>query len=272
MTRKTINSNPLNQITAGKTKVVLPAKANASKSKRNVITSNKTLTEPSSGGGKLTKIGAKKMDHSKLPHEKLAAEILEEDVPNAKEDLAANTSPEEASNLDYRHVLAKTTVKNYSMWATAAGLIPVTFLDTATIAGVQLKMIHELCDIYKVPFKREAALAIITSITAGGVTTFAAGKLVDLGIKNIPVVGNILSIATQPAISFGTTFGLGQIFIQHFEESGTLLNIDLADAKANFKKQYTQAKADYLNQLGKAKSWFSKEAKVIDAEVSEVTA
>ena len=212
------------------------------------------------------------MEDSKIPHEKLAAEILEEDVPNAKEGQTANADADEISNLDYRHVLARTTVKNYSLWATAAGLIPVTFLDTAAIAGVQLKMIYELCGIYKVPFKKEAALAIITSITGGGVTTFAAGQLVDLGIKNIPVVGKILSIATQPAISFGATYGLGQIFIQHFEESGTLLNIDLVDAKANFKKQYTKAKADYLNQLGKAKSWFSKEAKVVDAEVSEVTA
>jgi uncharacterized protein (DUF697 family) len=212
------------------------------------------------------------MDDSKLPQTKLATDILEEDLGKTKEDTVNNAGTGINASPDFRNTLAKTTVKNYSLWATAAGFIPVSFLDTATISGVQLKMIYDLCDIYKVPFKKEAALAIITALTGGGVTTFAASKLLDLGIKEIPYVGKILSVATQPAISYGTTYGLGKIFIQHFEDSGTLLNIDVSDAKVNFKKHYENAKSDYFKQMNKAKSWFKKEDKVIDAEVKEVVA
>jgi uncharacterized protein (DUF697 family) len=229
---------------------------------------NKKIVSPV----RLNKIGAKKMDDSKLPQTKLATDILEEDLGKTKEDTVNNAGTGINASPDFRNTLAKTTVKNYSLWATAAGFIPVSFLDTATISGVQLKMIYDLCDIYKVPFKKEAALAIITALTGGGVTTFAASKLLDLGIKEIPYVGKILSVATQPAISYGTTYGLGKIFIQHFEDSGTLLNIDVSDAKVNFKKHYENAKSDYFKQMNKAKSWFKKEDKVIDAEVKEVVA
>jgi uncharacterized protein (DUF697 family) len=155
--------------------------------------------------------------------------------------------------IDYRRKLADATIMNASQWATAAGFITIPGVDTLTISGVQLKMFYDLCKIYKVPFKKEAVLAVAGAALGGSLTTTASFSVASFGLSKIPYIGSILSIATQPAISFATTYAVGMIFIKHFESNGTLIDFDLESTKAVFDDQFEKAKALYKSQLKNAK-------------------
>jgi uncharacterized protein (DUF697 family) len=155
--------------------------------------------------------------------------------------------------IDYRRKLADATITNASQWATAAGFITIPGVDTLTISGVQLKMVYDLCKIYKVPFKKEAVLAVAGAALGGSLTTTASFSVASFGLSKIPYIGSILSIATQPAISFATTYAVGMIFIKHFESNGTLIDFDLESTKAVFDDQFEKAKALYKSQLKNAK-------------------
>lgn len=158
--------------------------------------------------------------------------------------------------IDYRRKLADATIMNASQWATAAGFITLPGIDTLTISGVQLKMVYDLCKIYKVAFKKEAVLAVAGAALGGSLTTTASFSVASFGLSKIPYVGSILSIATQPAISFASTYAVGTIFIKHFENNGSLIDFDLDSTKAVFDEQFEKAKALYKSQLKGAKDMY----------------
>src|SRR4051812_44104840 len=67
-----------------------------------------------------------------------------------------------------RETAARSIVDRYVKFAAVAGLVPIPLLDTAAIAGVQLKMLEELAQHYNIPMTRDRGKAIVASV-AGGV-------------------------------------------------------------------------------------------------------
>lgn len=256
--RKTIKSNPLDRIvtktSASKSKKLEIKKTQAPKSAK-AITVKARLTPPKT----LTTKGRKNMPNQ----ENTSSNDLDPKVVSADQiltsEIASSATTPGAENIvvDYRHQLAKNTIRNASQWATAAGFIPVIGLDTVTISGVQLKMIYDLCEIYKVPFKKEAVLAVVGAALGGSVTTIVASKVANIGVSKIPYIGSVISLLSQPALSFATTYAIGSLFIEHFEKEGNLLNFDLESTKAVFDEQFEKAKAIYNEQLKNAKSIYT---------------
>lgn len=256
--RTTIKSNPLdlieNKSVAAKPKKALANQAISIKSNKVVIA--KTQLTPSRN---LINKGRKKMtDQNNASSDHLDPKVVSADQILAAEiDGTKPQSNEESVVIDYRHQLAKTTITNASQWATAAGFIPVIGLDTVTISGVQLKMVYDLCEIYKIPFKKEAVLAVVGAALGGSFTTIVASKVAGVGMSRIPYVGSVLTLLTQPAISYATTYAIGLLFVKHFENNGDLLNFDLDSTKAVFDKEFEKAKEIYNKQLQNAKSIYS---------------
>jgi hypothetical protein len=114
-----------------------------------------------------------------------------------------------------------------------------------------------IISIYKIPFKKEAVLAIVGAALGGSLTTIIATKVTSFGVSKIPYVGSVVSLITQPAISYATTYAIGLLFIKHFENNGNLLNFDLESTKAVFDREFEKAKAVYNQQLKNAKSIYS---------------
>ena len=133
-------------------------------------------------------------------------------------------------------------VCKYAEWSIVAGLVPANFLDTVAVTGVQLKMISELCKLYGVPFKKESARAIISSLIASNITTGLSHTVGLQAIKSIPYLGKLLYVAVQPAMSYATTFALGSVFVSHFEKKGSLVDFDIHDVGVSFKDTYESAK------------------------------
>ena len=150
---------------------------------------------------------------------------------------------------DYRNLLAKQTVKTWSSWAAAAGLVPMPALDLAAIAAVQVKMVYELCKIYDVPYKEERVQSVVTGVATSSVTVLLSGQVSGTVVRFIPYVGPILSTLIQPTLAFASTYALGQVFIKQFESGQSLGSITVESVRDSYNKQFEKAK-----QLFKKKS------------------
>jgi uncharacterized protein (DUF697 family) len=150
---------------------------------------------------------------------------------------------------DYRNLLAKQTVKTWSSWAAAAGLVPMPALDLAAIAAVQVKMVYELCKIYDVSYKEEWVQSVVTGVATSSVTVLLSGQVSGAVLRFIPYVGPILSTLIQPTLAFASTYALGQVFIKQFESGQSLGSITVESVRDSYNKQFEKAK-----QLFKKKS------------------
>ena len=137
---------------------------------------------------------------------------------------------------------AQSRIKGKAVWAMGAGLVPIPGVDIALVAGVQLKMIAEVAELYQVPFERDKAKAIIGaligSLSAGAFTAVTASA-----IKLIPVIGTLAGEAAMSIYAGASTYAIGTVFQQHFHAGGTLLNFEPEHLKAKFEEMYRQGVA-----------------------------
>jgi uncharacterized protein (DUF697 family) len=167
-----------------------------------------------------------------------ATQMLDDELK--QETVSEDKSPQTLNSLQKQ--LAMETVKKWSTWSAAAGFIPTPIIDTAAISAIQLKMVHSICRVYDVEFKKEVVIAIITSLVGGAVATTLAGTTQGQVAKLIPGIGTFVSSLVQPGTAYATTYALGRVFIDHFDKEGTLLNFDTSKVKNTFKNQYDGAK------------------------------
>jgi uncharacterized protein (DUF697 family) len=133
----------------------------------------------------------------------------------------------------YRLAKARRRVDYYSATAGTIGVMPLPLFDMFAVAGLQLKLIHDLSRMYHIPFSDQRAKAAIAALLGGAQT----GLLVKSLFKYIPVYGYaIMAVPTALAAS-GVTYAIGRVFIHHFELGGTLLDFDAARMRGYFREQ-----------------------------------
>src|SRR5687767_9884327 len=99
---------------------------------------------------------------------------------------------------------ASQLVDRFSLWAGAAGLVPIPLVDIAVVGGVQLQMLRKLSDIYGVPFSDNMGKSVLASlagalIPASTATTTAMG--VGSMVKGLPGVGTLVGALTMPVLA-----------------------------------------------------------------------
>ncbi|MFM8277726.1 MAG: YcjF family protein [Cyanobium sp.] len=137
---------------------------------------------------------------------------------------------------------ASILVKNYTLASAAIALVPLPLLDQIVLISLQLKMIHELAKIYDIPFQPNIASAIVSSLLSG-VTGGLMAKALQSLAKSVPVLATLGS-GSIAISSASVTFALGSVFIKHFEDNGTFININLEWMKSMFHQQLTSSEAD----------------------------
>src|SRR5476651_881055 len=146
------------------------------------------------------------------------------------DDIAEATMDNEAASADanemspeQRRATAVKLVERFSLWSGAAELIPVPFVDLATVGGVQIQMLRRISQIYDVPFTENRGKSIIAGLAGSMIPASSAMGTASL-IKGLPLVGTLVSAIAMPALSAGATYAIGMAFIQHFSSGGTLLD------------------------------------------------
>jgi uncharacterized protein (DUF697 family) len=144
---------------------------------------------------------------------------------------------------DDRLAQANKIVKNNMYWSMGVGAVPVPLIDLVGIGGFQIRMIKELSDLYAVKFSEHAAKnvigALIGSIGARALTAATVGSM----IKTLPMAGALIGgVLCMPVIAGAATYGVGKVFIRHFESGGTFLDLNPEKAKAYFAAQFQEGK------------------------------
>lgn len=151
------------------------------------------------------------------------------------------TAPETLEMTDERRdEQASQLVDRYSLWAGAAGLVPVPILDIAVVGGVQLQMLRKLSEVYEVPFSDNMGKSVIASL-AGALIPASTATTTAMGVgslmKGLPGIGTAIGALTMPVFSAGATYIIGKVFIQHFASGGTLLDFNPPDYREFIKAQ-----------------------------------
>jgi len=122
---------------------------------------------------------------------------------------------------------AAAIVSRYAAASAAVGFVPMPLVDITVISALQTKMIHSLSNLYGVSFSSQFAKACLASLT-GSVAADGIGRVgLSSLLKMVPVVGHVAGALAMPGVAWAATSTVGQIFTQHFESGGTLLNLNL---------------------------------------------
>jgi uncharacterized protein (DUF697 family) len=159
------------------------------------------------------------------------------------DDMTEATMQQEAASADAtemtperRRAIAVKLVERFSLWAGGAGLIPVPFVDLATVGGVQIQMLRRLSQVYGVPFSKNQGKSIVAGLAGSMIPATSALGTASV-MKGVPVVGTLISALAMPALSAGATYAIGMAFIEHFASGGTLLDFKHSDYSEFIKKQ-----------------------------------
>jgi uncharacterized protein (DUF697 family)/predicted flap endonuclease-1-like 5' DNA nuclease len=175
-------------------------------------------------------------------------------IQNSKKELMSNFEQYSELN-ESRQQQANDIIVRRTMYAAGTGLIPIPIVDAAALLGVQMYMIRDIAKIYKLEFKEQRVKFLINTLV-GDVATVSLFKF-------IPGLGTFLGGTSFLIIGAASTYALGQVFIKHFEEGGTLLNFDPVASESFFKKKVAEGK-NIVKDLRKQKPFSKTENTDID--------
>ena len=177
-----------------------------------------------------------------------ATESTEENTeePSQSEAQEEITEPTPSIHLDK----ANQIVKEHTLYSMGSGILPIPVVGLVGVLGIQIKMINELCKEYEVEFKESRAKNILLSI-AGAIAPVAIAMPVASLVKFIPVIGQSAGSIALSSMSSASTYTVGHYLINHFENDGTLEDVEPSKTKEQINKIYEKSK-DAIKNLKKS--------------------
>jgi len=145
-------------------------------------------------------------------------------------------------------------ITTHVVFSMTAGAIPIPIIDVISVTAIQVDMIRQIADVFKVEFNKEVGKSVVTSLIGTSLARFGASA-----IKSIPGVGTFLGIGSQVILSGAATYSLGKLFEAHFSQNGTLFNINIDSLKAKYEEYYAEGKkfASELKEKSKTEDVFA---------------
>lgn len=129
-------------------------------------------------------------------------------------------------------------VHRYVLISAAAGAIAIPVVDVVTLAGVHVALIKEICEHYGVEFSQHTArnilIAIASSLIPGSIGSVLGRKV----LRAVPLLVGVLGTS---AFSAAVSYGLGTLFVRHFEAGGTLDSFDVENLHRIFSPRQLEA-------------------------------
>lgn len=138
-------------------------------------------------------------------------------------------------------VQAESLIRDYAFGSSLTGFIPVPFLDTLGLIGVQRLMLLKLSRLYGVPFSKHLVTIALTTL-ASVMTTKVATPLVGSLLKMIPGIGTLLGGVSMAALGGASTYAVGKVFQKHFSTGGTIEDFDPEQKIDELQKAFERGK------------------------------
>ena len=117
-------------------------------------------------------------------------------------------------------------VHRYVGISAVAGLNPIPVLDVTVLGGVHVSLIKALTEYYGREFSEHAARNILIAIAATLVPGAIGSILGRRILTALPFITPGGGMGTMAMFSAAVSYGLGMMFIRHFERGGTLDSFD----------------------------------------------
>ena len=140
-------------------------------------------------------------------------------------------------------------IQNHSWFSAVPGFFPFPVLDIAAITAIQLDMVKQLCKVYSINYSEQKGKSLITALiisAMGRIPGYAANSMA----KTIPVFGWVLGGISLAFFARASTYATGMVFKSHFEEGGTLNDLNPENFKKFYMERYQEAKG-VLNEYFK---------------------
>jgi len=138
-----------------------------------------------------------------------------------------------------RVVAANAIVKKNMYCAIGAGCVPVPLADLVGVTTFQVVMIKQLSNLYGVKFSEHVARNLVVALLGTLSTRLITAGVVGSIFKFIPGFGAVLGgLLAVPAVAGAVTYAVGKVFVKHFEEGGTLLDLNVEKVRSFFAEQY----------------------------------
>lgn len=132
---------------------------------------------------------------------------------------------------------ANDIIQRHTLYAMGGSIIPIPLLDLAAVTAIQLDMVKTLSNLFGVDYSENSGKAVIASLTGSLFARVGASLL-----KAIPVFGSILGGVSLVALSGAATYALGQVYVRHVTEGGSLFDLNPDDYRDFFRQSYEQGK------------------------------
>ncbi len=136
---------------------------------------------------------------------------------------------------------AHTIVRNHTFGAISIAIIPIPFIDLATLLGIQIKMLRVLAEKYEINFSENKVKSLVLPLLSSTLTMTGTIVFSSL-IKIIPGIGQASGMVSFSILAGAMTYAVGEVFIEHFESGGTFLDFDIEKQKVRFMELYKKGK------------------------------
>jgi uncharacterized protein (DUF697 family) len=143
-------------------------------------------------------------------------------------------------------------ILKHTIWAMAAGLIPLPLVDLAAVTAIQIDMIKQLAEHHGRDYNVMSGKAFVGALTGSGLAMFGASV-----IKTIPVIGSVVGGVSVPVFAGASTWAVGQMATEIFASGSTLEDADMSTVKEAYRKAYDKGKKVVSEMQEKNKDTFA---------------
>jgi len=151
---------------------------------------------------------------------------------------------------EYLSGQADRLINKYACSSSLTGFIPVPVLDIVGLMSVQRIMLYRMSVLYGVPFKKHLVKALLATLM-GSLASGVAAPLAGSVLKVIPGVGSLVGGAGMATLGGASTYAIGRVFKQHFEQGGTLEDFDPAKVEDELEAELEKGREITRKKLNK---------------------
>lgn len=115
--------------------------------------------------------------------------------------------------------------------------------------SIQRIMLYRLSVLYEVPFKKHLVKAFLGTLM-GSMASGMAAPIAGSAIKLIPGIGSLFGGAGMATLGGASTYAIGKVFKQHFEQGGTLEDFDPYKVEDELGNELEKGKQIAIKQAG----------------------
>jgi uncharacterized protein (DUF697 family) len=146
---------------------------------------------------------------------------------------ASSTLPQPASLPDpataRRRARALRIVDRYAVYSAVGGIVPLPLVNVATITGLIVRMVKVLSDHYGVAFEKDRARAIVVGFVAGAMPS-GLGSVASSTLTYLMPHSALAGLAVSSVTAAACTRSIGRIFVEHFENGASLVDLHVAES------------------------------------------